>query len=604
MIGRPAGRPRRWPRDGYPTLLLIYGLFAAANLPLQQTVWHTVASDNGDILWEIQAVLLGIAALLLVTMMAAAWLAPEASARLSRVCAEWIGAHSRELAIASIAVALAAALAVSFLVLQEFPNSADEYAYLFQAQRFAEGRPWADAPPLGYSFVGLRTWISNGKWVGQYPPGWSLALALPIAVGLPAAVLGPVLGSAGAAGVASSAWHFPERAAIPVAIGVYALTPFYLLNAGSLHSHALSALLILALCLCCLRYRSTVRARWAALAGLLLGLIGMTRYYSLVLLIPALAYWWFAELRQNRLRAAALIGVSGLPMLLLLLLYHYLVTGDPLKSTYSLITFNDFWLSLAPEDIAHGLELTLYRLVELGIWTSPVLVGLYLFCLARKIANRTIAFYDLIFPSFVAGFILFPDLGGNRYGPRYYFDAFPLALATVLSAAPQLAGAPGSWRQRALLTHAVVAGALYILTACPFALAAFHQQVEERQEPYRLVQRMGLQGAIVVLKTPSGTGMAAEDLVRNDPLLDAPVLYARKDVEIDTLRRWFPDRAVWIYERPDPAAPGQLVPAQPLGSAPELRPLQLFNGACAVSGVVSDRRDVGARYAAAPGNPR
>ena len=126
---------------------------------------------------------------------------------------------------------------------------------------------------------------------------------------------------------------------------------------------------------------------------------------------------------------------------------------------------------------------------------------------------------------------------------------------------------------------------------------SLHQQVEKRQEPYRLVQRMGLQGAIVILKTPSGTGMAAEDLVRNDPLLDAPVLYARKDVEIETLRRWFPDRALWIYERPDPAAPGQLVPAQQLGSAAELRPLRLFNGAGAVTGVVSDRRD-----AAAPGN--
>src|SRR4051794_32990086 len=165
MSGRLAGKLRRWPRDGYPTLLVIYGLFAAANLPLQQTVWRTVASDNGDILWEIPAVLLGIAALLLATIIAAAWLTPETSARLSRVCAEWIRAHSRELVIASTLIALAATMAVGFLVLQEFPNSADEYAYLFQAQRFAEQRLWADAPPLGYSFVGLRTWISNGIWV-------------------------------------------------------------------------------------------------------------------------------------------------------------------------------------------------------------------------------------------------------------------------------------------------------------------------------------------------------------------------------------------------------------------------------------------------------
>src|SRR3954465_4325386 len=116
MIGRLAGRLRGWPRDDYPTLLLIYGLFAAANLPLQQTVWRTVASDNGDILWEIPAVLVGIAALLLATIIAAAWLTPEASARLSRISAEWIRAHSRELVLASTVIAFAAAMAVGFLV--------------------------------------------------------------------------------------------------------------------------------------------------------------------------------------------------------------------------------------------------------------------------------------------------------------------------------------------------------------------------------------------------------------------------------------------------------------------------------------------------------
>jgi hypothetical protein len=258
-------------------------------------------------------------------------------------------------------------------------------------------------------------------------------------------------------------------------------------------------------------------------------------------------------------------------MLLLLLLYHYLLTGDPFKSTYSLITFPDYSLSLAPEDIVYGLELTVYRMVELGIWTSPVLVGIYLLCLAQKIANRSIAFSDLIFPTFIAGFILFPELGGNRYGPRYYFDAFPLALATVLSAARQLAGDAASRWHRPVFTHALAVSALYILTACPFALAAFHQQVVQRHEPYRLVQRMGLQGAIVIISTPSGTGMAAEDLVRNDPGLDAPVLYARKDADVDSLRRSFPDRTLWIYERPDPAAPGQLFPAQQLGS-PQGRP--------------------------------
>src|SRR3989442_12165754 len=208
MISGPARTISRRSADRHLTLLAIYLLFAAANIPLQRTIWPAIASNTDSLLSEIPAVLLGTAGLSIATVVAAAWITPEASGRLSRACAEWIRARGRELAIASAFTALIAAMAVGFLVLQEFPNSADEYAYLFQAQRFAEGRLWADAPPLGYSFVAFRTWISNGKWVGQYPPAWPLALALPMIFGLPTAVLTPVLGSAGAAGLASPAWHF------------------------------------------------------------------------------------------------------------------------------------------------------------------------------------------------------------------------------------------------------------------------------------------------------------------------------------------------------------------------------------------------------------
>jgi 4-amino-4-deoxy-L-arabinose transferase-like glycosyltransferase len=51
----------------------------------------------------------------------------------------------------------------------------------------------------------------------------------------------------------------------------------------------LSALLIVGACLCCLRYGAAGEARWLVLAGVLLGLIGMTRYFSLILMVPALA---------------------------------------------------------------------------------------------------------------------------------------------------------------------------------------------------------------------------------------------------------------------------------------------------------------------------
>ena len=35
----------------------------------------------------------------------------------------------------------------------------------------------------------------------------------------------------------------------------------------------------------------------------------------------------------------------------------------------------------------------------------------------------------------VLSYLFFPNMGGNRYGPRYYFDAYPFLVLTVVSAA-------------------------------------------------------------------------------------------------------------------------------------------------------------------------
>lgn len=106
----------------------------------------------------------------------------------------------------------------------------------------------------------------------------------------------------------------------------------------------------------------------------------------------------------------------------------------------------------------------------------------------------------------------------------------------------------------------VLTCALYILIACPLALISFHEQVGAREEPYRLVQTTGLKDAIVILDTSSAMGMAPQDLVRNQPSLDQPVLYARRDVDVSELHRRFPSRTIWTYQRPYPAEPGRLVP--------------------------------------------
>ena len=348
---------------------------------------------------------------------------------------------------------------------------------------------------------------------------------------------------------------------------LYVLTPFYVLNAASFHSHMLSALLILALCLCCLWYERNRRLAALVASGGLLGLIGMTRYFSLVLILPALCYWLLVENRRSRFRIVAGMALAALPFVGLLMAYHYLVTGSPLRSTYALIPVQDTFGSFSPRDALEGAKLTIDRIEDLGIWASPVLLPVYLVCIASKLRSRSIAFYDLMFPAFVVGYVLLPTLGGNRYGPRYYFDAFPLMLATIMSAAPHAAAWARRFCNRPIAIHAALVSAVYLLTCLPFALGAYHRQVQSRQEPFRFAMARELADAIVIVRNSSGRGLLAADLARNDPGLQAPVLYARTgatpEIAAQQLRRVFPDRSIWIYERHDPEQVGRLEPFLP-----------------------------------------
>jgi hypothetical protein len=92
------------------------------------------------------------------------------------------------------------------------------------------------------------------------------------------------------------------------------------------------------------------------------------------------------------------MALGGLPVLGLLLAYHRLVTGHPLRSTYALIAVPDFTVSFAPEVIRHDLALIPYRMAEFGVWASPVLLGVHALSLLSKVLRREVAFYDLVFP--------------------------------------------------------------------------------------------------------------------------------------------------------------------------------------------------------------
>ena len=488
-------------------------------------------------------------------------LAPQTLEGAAVTASQWLRVRGRLAWVSIVLTALVLPVLVAFFILDRFPNSGDEYAYLFQAEQFARGHLWARAPPLGDTFVAFRTWTIGDKWLSQYPPGWPSMLALARVVGIPDWSLNAWLGAAGVAALAAPYWGFKDRALTAAVFALYVLSGFYVLNAASFYSHVWAGLLVLLVCLMCLRYQREGEVIALVACGAFLGLLGITRYFSFALMLPALAWWLFIENKRHRLRIISVIVLSGAPFLAGLLLYQYWITGNPLRSTYSLITTPDeVLLSLGPEDMMKGAWLIRRGFTELSLWTCPLLLPVYVLCLISKLRSRSLAFYDLVFPSFVLGYIFFADIGVNRYGPRYYFDAFPLMLVTIASSVRATAVEESSVRARRWVAAAVLVSAVYVVCVLPFTWNAFRQQVHQREEPYRLAADLGLDDAIVVIQAPSGPGILGADLARNDTRLQGRVLYARRSSSVAELQRWSPARSVWIYRgngRLELAAPPQ-----------------------------------------------
>src|SRR5688572_24625301 len=152
------------------------------------------------------------------------------------------------------------------LVLQDFPNSGDEYAYLFEAATLRRGRLSNPAPPFAEFFAFNYIAHDNGRTFGTFPPGWPLALAAAMWVHVPAWLVNPLLGTASLVMMWALAreLHGPRTAALASAIT--AASAFFMFNAASYFSHTFCGMLLLAAA-----YLAVLSARSHVAFPLLLG---------------------------------------------------------------------------------------------------------------------------------------------------------------------------------------------------------------------------------------------------------------------------------------------------------------------------------------------
>jgi hypothetical protein len=474
----------------------------------------------------------------------------------------------------AIAVGVALSLAAVW-ALRAFPNSGDEYDYLFQAKTFLAGRLWNPPPPVPELFSFFHISLRGSKWVTFYPPGWPLLLMAGMALRLPAYLVCPLAGGLLLFVVLKLGERRDGALGGLLAVILLALSPFFIFNAGSYFNHVPAAAAGLMFCWAAIAFLDRPRPSTAWLAGIALGVLGLIRPADVpIFAVPFLAeFCWRAGRRHYRL--APMIVLAGLPFLAILLLYYSAITGALLPNPNWESPTLQFGLSMVDEQGRHvhlvdQLWAALTQITTLAEWTSPLLVLGFAAAFVRLAVGRRLSFVDLVFPAFVIGYMLVPFDGGNQYGPRYYFEAFPCLVLTLVSGITPLLGDAANPQRTAfawflLLAHGAVSIAGVVIIG--FWMRAV---IDQRMDIYDQVQAEHLRNAVVVVHSSTGSiaPMDPRDLTRNGIDADGEVIYVIDlPDKLPALQQLFPQRRFYVYEREAGSPKGALRPLQRPGFA-------------------------------------
>jgi len=480
--------------------------------------------------------------------------------------ADWVRGHSWTVGAVAAIVAAGGLAWVAVDVLQRFPNSGDEYCYLYQAETFARGRVANTPHPLQEFFDFYHVRQVENRLFSVFPPGWPAVLSAALALRLPTWLVNPLLGTV----LLWLTWLVGRRVAdervAVVAAGIVALSPFFVFNSASFFAHTFCGVLVLAYAYAGLRALDEGHAAWAAAAGAVLGAAFLTRSYTAVWCAVPFA---IALLRRGRsgwgLLAAC--AAAGVPFLLLSLWYNHATMGSLVAPAMGggFEAYDDRWFP--PGWAGRAMEITGGHVVNVVAWTPPALLALYLWTWRPTPPDRRRPFTDYIFPALVLAYFLYVDRGGNRYGPRYYFEAFPFVVLAVTARVMQ--------HRRYEDKSAGERWAFYLLAvsvAACLPMLAWHARTEarvvaERSEPYRLVAEHRIDRAVVFVASPAGwtRPMKEQDLTRNDPdFADAVLFVHDRRPENDRLMAAYPERSYWRYRFDRRTRQGSLEPLRPM----------------------------------------
>jgi hypothetical protein len=432
-------------------------------------------------------------------------------------------AHPRALAVLGLPLALTVILIVNRFVLLDFPNSGDEYAYLYQARTLAEGRLWNPPSPapdlLPFNYIVHEP----GRSFGSFPIGWPLVLALAMAAGLPVWLVNPLLGLVTLVllyGVGTRLYN--RRTAVAAAVLVGA-SPFFLFNAASYFSHTFCGAALLGAAW--FAARDDRRPAWVPMAvGALLGWAVVARYFTGVVCGVPVALWLLRP-GAPPIRTLVWLALGGLPWVVALLAYNEAMTGDAFQLTTRPLTLS---LWFADGFVLRGADILATHGLRHLSWTPAVFIIAYAVYLRLAPAAGRRGALDWMLVAMAATLYFYVERGGNQYGPRFHYEAF-LFLALFVTA--QLFR-DQPFASRPATDRALFGGLVVSVAVLPIALVTHavieHRVVDERSDVYSQAMALGTAPALVLIggRVGSVRSMGPADLTRNGLTAATPVLFA------------------------------------------------------------------------------
>lgn len=478
-----------------------------------------------------------------------------------------VAARERTVAFFIIGISLATTLLFVW-VLRAFPNSADEYGYIYEADTFLAGRLWNPLPPHHEFFSFFHIFEKDGKWVSEYPPGWSIILAAGRLLYLPYWLVCPLVGAV----LLFTVWKLGQRQNGSLGgiltLSLVGFSPFFLFNAASYFNVVPTATATTLFCWAMLEFFDGPKVSNAVWAGAALGMAGLIRSYDAVVFGIPFAIQFLRVARRRHYALAPFIIAGGMPFLAVLLLSQYAITGSALTPVISwgyptpqlgLFAYAQYGGHTTP---LIQLAIMDFNLRDLGRWTSSILMIGYLAAFIWKARKRQLSVLDFIFPWVAVAYLLYVGFGGNRYGPRMYLIGYPFLVLTVVSVlAPLLADK--TQPKRAVFAGTLLAGHFVTCVVSSIALGVFFRGVvNARMDMYDQVRTRRLHDAVVIVHSGGGAYLPfePEDLTRNGiGIGNQDVIYAL-DIpgRMSELNQIFPDRAFYIYSRQTDASDGVL----------------------------------------------